>query len=221
MRSILLVLSAAALVACGGSGGGSTSAGVFTSLDLSTSSPNAYQYGPKTQLTLTAIDQNGHAMSLGGAVPTWTISDTSKVDINGMTVIVKPSAVGAVMISATLTLGGITKSSPQVSETVDIAPSTGNVVASSTGGAYGTTNTFSPSSIDLKAGGTVTWTGLTSGSGHNVDFDAITPFASGTSATSGTIGSADMATTTITAAPGSYAFHCDHHAAMTGTVVIH
>ena len=77
MRSFLLVLSAASLVACGGSGGGSTPAGVFTSLELTTDSPNAYQYGPATALTLTPMDQNGHTMSLGGAVPTWTISDTS------------------------------------------------------------------------------------------------------------------------------------------------
>lgn len=221
MRSFLLVLSAASLVACGGSGGGSTSAGVFTSLELTTDSPNAYQYGPATALTLTPMDQNGHTMSLGGAVPTWTISDTSKVAISGTTVVVKPGAVGDVMIGATLTLGGITKTSPQVSETVDIAPSSGSFVAMSTGGAYGT-NTFSPSSIDLKSGGRVAWSGLTSGSGHNVHFVAITPFASGTSATNGLVGSSDTASVTITAAPGSYAFHCDHHpSTMTGTVTVH
>ena len=221
MRSFLLVLSAASLVACGGSGGGSTSAGVFTSLELTTDSPNAYQYGPATALTLTPMDQNGHTMSLGGAVPTWTISDTSKVAINGTTVVVKPGAVGDVMIGATLTLGGITKTSPQVSETVDIAPSSGSFVATSTGGAYGT-NTFSPSSIDLKSGGRVAWSGLTSGSGHNVHFVAITPFANGTSATNGLVGSSDTASVTITAAPGSYAFHCDHHpSTMMGTVTVH
>jgi len=160
-------------------------------------------------------------MSLGGAAPTWTISDTSKVAISGTTVVVKPGAMGDVMIGATLTLGGITKTSPQVSETVDIAPSNGSFVATSTGGAYGT-NTFSPSSIDLKSGGRVAWSGLTSGSGHNVHFVAITPFASGTSATNGLVGSSDTASVTITAAPGSYAFHCDHHpSTMMGTVTVH
>jgi len=221
MRACFVILSAVALTACGGSGGSSMTPGVFTTLDLVASSPDAYQYGPATTLTLTPIDQNGHAMSLGGAVPTWTISDPSKVDVNGLTVVVKAGAVGAVTISATLTLNSITKTSPDVGETVDIAPSTGDVVAMSTGNGYGTSNTFGPTSIDLKSGGSVTWSGLTSGGGHNVHFDALTPFAGGTSAISGAIGSSDVANATITAAPGSYSFHCDHHAGMTGTVVVH
>ena len=223
MRRFVLILSATSIAACGGSGGGSTAPQVFTTLDLSTNSANDYQYGPVTTLGPTALDATGHSMPIGNVTPSWTISDPSKVVMSGDNVVVRPGATGLVMINATLTLNGITKSSPPVSETVDIAPSTGSFVGMTSPGSYGSsTSSYSPTSIAIKAGGTVTWSGLQSGIGHNVHFSAVTPFASGTSAMSGTPGSVDQVMLTLNLAPGTYTFHCDNHPTqMTGTIVVH
>ena len=215
MRQILVIAVAAIALGCGGSsGGGGTATGVYTSLVLAASSGTAYQFGTPTTLTLTPKDQNGATLLSGGASPTWHVSDPAKVAINFATVQVLPGATGLVTISADFTLQSITKTSNAVGVTVDLAAAGASVAGTGS-------NTFNPTPADIKVGGTVTWSGLTTSTGHNVHFSTITPFNGGTTSSNGAPGSSASAAVTFNAA-GSFSYQCDRHGpGMVGTVRVH
>lgn len=117
-------------------------------------------------------------------------------------------AVGSATITATLTRDAITASG---TTTVNVTAGSGTfpTTATVTTGA----SSFSPASVDIVAGGTITWTfGLTS---HNVNFDAAT----GAPANIATTQQTSVARSFPTA--GSFSYFCDLHQGMTGTVVVH
>jgi plastocyanin len=206
---------AALLAGCGGGGGGGSAApGVYTNLTLAASSASAYEFGAPTTLVLTPQDQNGAVLPIGSAVPVWTALPAGKVNMVGNTVQVVAGATGLVNISADLTLqGSITKTSNLIGVTVDVAAMDAQVSA-------GGNNTFLPASVDIKAGGTVSWSGLANG--HNVDFGATTsPFNGNTSPTTGIVGAVPSAIGDFPTS-GDFAFQCDAHApGMAGTVHVH
>jgi plastocyanin len=72
---------------------------------------------------------------------------------------------------------------------------------------------FDPSSVDIKSGGSVTWTFE---SNHNVTFDSGNP---ATVQNIGTMSSGSDSRTFHTA--GTYNYHCTIHSGMTGKVVVH
>jgi plastocyanin len=86
--------------------------------------------------------------------------------------------------------------------------------------------TFSPDSVTIAAGGTVTWNieGF-----HNVVFVNATPFSGNTSARSGNPGEFPTVTGTFPT-PGTYLYYCEPHGSgstsppsvtgMSGTVVV-
>jgi plastocyanin len=73
-------------------------------------------------------------------------------------------------------------------------------------------NAFSPAAIVVAPGATVTWTWSGTAT-HSVDF-ASASITDGPSQSSGTHVT-DMPTT-----PGTYAYQCDHHSSMSGTVLV-
>ncbi|HXY29319.1 MAG TPA: plastocyanin/azurin family copper-binding protein [Gemmatimonadaceae bacterium] len=221
MRARTPVALAAITVAlgCGGGGSSTGTTHTLTSLGLTSSSPNAYQFGPVTTLTATAKDQNGDAFNPGGAP---TFSDPSgKVTFQGNNVqVVTPS--GNSKVTASWTAQGTTVTSDTVTLSLDVAPSNASVVATSG-------SSFNPITVDIKSGGTVSWSGLqTLGSGslpHNVRFINATPFNG--DARNGAPGSEDAANGTFGSA-GTYDYYCENHgfagppvSGMSGHVVVH
>lgn len=83
-------------------------------------------------------------------------------------------------------------------------PATGNKVSI-------TGSSFSPSTLTVNKGTTVTWT--------NADYDPHTVTADDNSFTSGTINQGGVYTRTFST-PGTYPYHCNFHTAMTGSVVV-
>lgn len=209
IRPLMIVGIAAG---CGGGGGynGMTTS-VYTALTLGSSSVSAYQFsGTPTTMQLTARDQNNAAMSTGGAAPVWHVTPSGIATVNGAGRLVVTSATPTLLtISADLTIGGVMHNSNAVQVQTDLAPALEQVTTVGT--------SYSPATVDIKAGGTVSWSGLAAN--HNVDFSSATPF--GGNAKNGLPGSSNSATGTFLAA-GSYPYQCDVHGpAMSGTVVVH
>ena len=128
--------------------------------------------------------------------------------------------------SATTTTGGgqaTTTSSGSVYGPASSTTSTAGASSTSTSGAVTTVASggaqvalqnfaFSPASVTVKVGDTVTWTNKDS-TGHTVASDDGTTFTSPTMATGATF------SFTFTKA-GTYAYHCSIHPNMKGTVVV-
>lgn len=72
---------------------------------------------------------------------------------------------------------------------------------------------FSPKSLEISAGSTVTWTNMDSFA-HTVTSDSGTELASGQLAA----GSGTYSHTFST--PGTYTYHCSNHPTMTGTIIV-
>lgn len=209
MRRLLGVGLAVVLGGCGGSGGGGGTGvptPVFTTLSVSpTSATLAGAPGSTTQLTATPEDQNGHAMS-GLGSPTWASSDESVATVDGSGLVTSVAVGGPVTITASLTASSVTKQGTSSITVTDI-PDDANVTAT-------TSDTFSPGSVDIRAGGTVTW--AFQSVNHTVTFD------NRTSDTPDDIPSTANASVSRTfSTPGTYPYHCTIHAGMSGTVVVH
>lgn len=193
-----------------GCGGGSTGPGttsVFTSLAVSPARDTiAGAPGGTSTLVATPLDQNGSAISgLGSA--TWQSSDATIATVNNSGVVTSVSLGGPVTITASLTANGITKQGTAAVTVIDI-PTTAAVTAT-------TGQQFTPQQVDIKAGGTVTWTFQSLA--HNVTFNAPQP--AGTPANIPTqSNSSDQRQFTQA---GTFAYHCTIHPGMTGSVVVH
>ena len=218
IRSFAALAIAAATLSCGG-GGSPTAPQVFTSLALTASAANGYQFGPSVTLTATPKDATGASITNLGAA-TYTADLSGLVTFSGNTVNVAAGATGTVQITASLTAQNKTLASPPVTLTLDVAPMTAAVVASAN-------LTFGPAVAHIKAGGTITWSGLSTI--HNVDFVNATPFTG--AAKNGAIGSSDTAEGAFADA-GTFLYHCDAHGSgtggahptvsgMSGTIVVH
>ena len=116
-----------------------------------------------------------------------------------------PVALSAVAL-ATLAVAACFSEAPPAVPTGPVAPMTASVEAGST------TNTFTPSTVTIAKGGTVTWTIGTRR--HNVVF-----FANPLAPTGIEAATSITASRTFTAA-GTYPYNCSLHAGMTGTVVV-
>lgn len=111
---------------------------------------------------------------------------------------VRPSSLAALLLSAFLACGG-------GGDPVGPGPSPGTINMTAT--------TFSPSSVSIQSGGTVTWTN-NSGVQHNVTFGT-----SGAPASIPTHASGSNSRTFASA--GTFAFSCTlHPATMTGSVIV-
>lgn len=211
MRGSLYVVLAAIALGCGGGGGGGTGPATLTSVTVSPATASLFTAPPGTtqQFTAAAKDQNGRAIT-SGITTTWSSDDPNVVSIDPNTgVATEVASGGPVSIHATVTQGSASKSGA-ASVTVEDAPATAEV---NTPGL-----SFSPASVDIKAGGTVTWHIRANGTSHNVVMDTQgAPFTN-----SGTPSSNVDFTSPAFATPGTYNYHCSvHGSSMSGTVVVH
>lgn len=192
---------------------GATSAPVFTSVRITPASPSV-TVGGTVQLTATPLDQAGQAMA-GLPAAQWSTGSAATANVSA-TGVVSGVAAGTAAITARITSGGVTREAA-VNVTVGSggtnpnppppgAPSTATVTTPG--------ETFSPATVTIASGGTVTWQ-FTGGTRHNVTF-------SGTAPTGGNIPDTDAggsASRTFGNA-GTYNYTCTRHSGMNGTVVV-
>ncbi|HEX8359236.1 MAG TPA: Ig-like domain-containing protein [Longimicrobium sp.] len=165
--------------------------------------------GATLPLTATALDQNGQPMT-GLPAPSFVTSDASRATVSGAGVVTGVAA-GTATITASLTAGGVTRT----------ATATVNVTATPQGGGGGSAtvrgleHAFSPSSVTITPGGTVTWTMVDDE--HDVTWTGAAP-------PQGNIPKMDEGDSVTRTFPtaGTYTYRCARHENHdeTGTVVV-
>lgn len=160
--------------------------------------------GGAQQLTLTARDARSNPIT--GVTGYSFLSTNSTVASVSSTGNVTAGSAGTATINVSLTRDAVTApGSSAITVTAATFPTTATVTTG--------TASFSPASVDIQSGGTVTWS---FGSiAHNVNFNAQT----GAPAAIPTTSNASVARTFNTA--GSFPYECTIHAGMTATVVVH
>ena len=175
---------------------------VFTSVAVSPSTPSI-NVGATAQLSATARDQNGSAMS-GLAAASWTSSSNAIATVSSAGLVAGVAA-GQATITAAITSGTTTRSA---TATVTVtAPSASNVTVTTPG------ESFSPQAVNITPGSTVTW--QFSGSRHNVTFGSLQPAG-------GNIPDTDSGNSAsrVFATAGTYDYQCTRHDGMTGQVIV-
>ena len=178
----------------------------FAALVL-TPDPGTVLVSGTLQMVATGNDPGGSALLQGVGPVTFTSSDDTKATVNGSG-LVSGVAAGDVVITAEATVGTVTHTgTADVTATTQTFPLTGAVTAGNA------TQTFTPPSIDIADGGTVTWTfgALT----HNVTFDGT----AGAPSNIATITNSMVPRTFST--PGTFNYNCTVHPGMSGTVIVH
>ena len=207
--SMVIVLASVVVAGCGGGGGSGVTPPpqpVFTSLQVQPDSQTIFGApGTQTQMSATPLDQNGHPMSGLGAA-TWSSSDETIATVSASGLVTSVAVGGPVTISASLTSGGVTKNGSGTVKVADVR--TADTVTATTG------QQFTPSSVTIKAGGTVTW--VFQSLAHTVTFNTPTP--TGTPADINTSHDTSISRTFTTA--GTFNYHCSIHPGMTGVVTV-
>jgi plastocyanin len=169
--------------------------------------------GATVQLTAMGLDQAGRPMT-GLPAAQWTTADAAKATVSA-TGLVTGVAAGTVGVTARITHGGTTREAT-VTVTVGGAPTPPPTNPSPPLTATVTTpgESFSPASVTIRTGGTVTWQ-FTGGTRHNVTFNGTAP-PGGNIPDTDAGGSAQRQFPTA----GTYAYTCTRHSGMNGTVVV-
>lgn len=177
----------------------------FASLEL-TPNPGTVSVAGTLQLVATGKDPGGSALPSIGTV-TYTSSDVSKatVDANGL---VSGVAAGDVDITAEATVNAVTQTATAaLTVGTPTFPLAADVVAGNT------TQTFTPPSVDIADGGTVTWS--FGQLGHNVTFGAQAGAPTNIATSVNTTAPRTFNT------PGTFNYNCTVHPGMSGTVIVH
>jgi plastocyanin len=198
-RMIPAAIASLALVSCGGdSTAPDTNVAIVTVSGTSTVS-----VAGTTQLTATA--KNAAGTALPGLTATWSSDNTDVATVNGSG-LVTGVADGTANITATI-------ANIQGKRLVTVGAATGFPDAAEV--AATASNSFDPPSVDISAGGTISWTFLGgAGDQHNVTFST-----GGSPSNIGNTASGTVSRTFNTA--GTYHYSCTNHPGMSGTVVVH
>jgi plastocyanin len=209
-RTLAFLAGALSLVACGGGGGGDDGGGttnpppqVLGSIELAPPAATV-RVGESVRLTPTAKTTQGTVIS-GATGYTFTSSDQARATVSA-TGDVTGVAVGGATITASLTRDGVTRSATStITVNNDPFPTAVTVQA-------GDNNQFSPRTVTIARGGTVTW--AFASTIHNVVFGST----AGAPQNIGNSSNASVARTFNTA--GTFDYDCSLHAGMTGTVSV-
>jgi plastocyanin len=195
------VLAVATIIGgCGGDGGNGTGTGtpVFTTFTVAPSQATILVNGTQA-LTATARDQNSAAMS--GLTVTYASDDQTKATVTNAGVVTGVAA-GTARITATGTIGTVSKTAQVTITVTSTAPQTATVAATGS-------STFDPASVTVARNGTVTWSFAIE---HNVNFGSGGP-ANIPNTSTGTV------SRTFPNA-GTFPYNCSLHPGMSGTVVV-
>ena len=176
---------------------------VLTTVEVTPATSTLFSVAPGNTVQLTAVpkDQNGDDVT-GLEAATFTSASDAVATVAGDGTVTAVGT-GTTEITASVTDGDVTKTGA-ATVAVETAPAT------ATAGAAGLA--FSPATVDVSAGGTVTWT---FGSvPHNVTFNTPGAPQNIPSLENGSA-SRDFP------ANGTFQYHCSLHAGMNGTVRVH
>jgi plastocyanin len=176
---------------------------VLTTVEVTPATATLFTVAPgnSVMLAVVAKDQDGEAMA-GLGSPSFS-SDNSAVAAVGGDGTVTAVAAGTVRITASLTAGGVTKTGTST-VTARVAPANAAVVAPQL--------LFQPATVDVSAGGTVSWTFASIP--HDVTF---TTAGAPPNVPELQDGSASRTFPTN----GNFNYRCTIHPQMTGNVQVH
>jgi plastocyanin len=182
---------------------------VFTSVRISPAGP-VVGVGGTLQLTATPLDQLGRAMT-GLPAAQWSSANTAIATVSA-TGAATGVAAGTAAVTARITQNGTTREATAnvtVGTTTTPAPGAPLAATVTTPG-----ESFSPATVTIGAGGTVTWQFIGS-TRHNVTFSGAAP-------TGGNVPDSNAGTSAQRTFPtaGTYSYQCTRHSGMTGTVVV-
>jgi plastocyanin len=205
-RIATLLIVAATAGGCGGGGSdvtGPPPAGGLATVVVTPSAATLFTVEPGNTVMLSVVpkDLNGNTVTGAGAAS--FSSDNSAVATvanDGMVTVV---ATGTAKIKATVTAGSVTKEGFST-VTVAVAPASGAVVAPGLA--------FSPATVDVQVGGSVSWTNAAIE--HTVTFTST-----GAPENMAAFSNGSDARTFPT--HGNFAYHCLIHPQMTGVVRVH
>ena len=213
MRALLatmaaLLLGAEAGAGCGGGGSntdsnpGGPSDAVLTTLEVTPATSSLYTVAPGNTVTLSVVakDQDGKVMT--GAAPTFSSDNAASASVSDAGTITAV-AEGTSRITASLSLGGITKTGTATITTI-VAAASGTVTAPGI--------TYLPADLNVRAGATVTWT-----------FQAIphtVTFSTGGSP-AGLSEFHDGSDSRVFPTSGTYNYRCEIHPGMVGVIHVH
>lgn len=162
---------------------------------------------PSETTTITATPKDANGGALTGHTVTWSVSPSTGIAAiapNGSSVTVTANANGSATVTATVE----SKTADAHITVTNSLPTTASVTVGAGG-----QDLFDPSSVDIAAGGTVTftWAGVT----HNVTW--LSPPAPVSDIPNKSSGSASV----TLSQPGTYNYHCTIHPGMSGVVTVH
>lgn len=208
VAKLALTIILVPIISCGGGGGdGGTTNPPPATVSSVTLNKTSALLRPSESVTITATAKDASGNTVTGHAVTWNNSNTAVATItpNGSSVTVTAAGLGTTGVSATV--DQITSSQASITVTNNF-PTSADVSVGPNG-----TDTFSPSQVDIAAGGSVnfTWNGVL----HNVTWTQTPTSVSN----SGDKSSGSFSVTLNQ--PGSYGYQCTIHAGMTGNVTVH
>lgn len=211
-----VLLCAALLAACGGGGAAVTTPReepAFAALRIDPLAASV-PVGGTVQLSGVPVDGSGSILA-GLPAPAYTSSDEARATV-GPSGLVTGRAAGGVTITATLTADGVTRTATAaVTVTAPAAPPAPGGPAPGSATVDAGDHAFSPSTVTIAPGGTVTWRMVDDE--HDVTFDGPAP-------TGGNVPKTDegKSVSRVFPAPGTYSYRCARHESKgkTGKVVV-
>lgn len=208
LSRMLVIGGGVLLTACGGGGGGNggmTNPPPAATLDNVVVAPTTVTLDAGQSRALTATGRSAAGATLAGVTFSYSSSNTTVASVSQNGVVLALSA-GTATITATGTLSGVSRSATVALTVTGALPNAVTVVAGAA------SNDFTPASVAIARGGTVTWTfGALI---HNVDFQG----ANGAPNAVPNTANASVARTFANA--GTFAYVCTLHSGMNGTVLV-
>ena len=206
MRTLVSRIATLLIVAATGAGCGSSSTdggtAVLTTVEVTPPTATLFTVAPGNTATLAAVGKDQDGLTMAAGSPNFSSDNDAIVGV-GTDGTVTALAAGAAQITASMTAGGVTKTGT-ATVTAQVAPASAGVNTPQLA--------FSPPTVDVRAGGTVTWTfGSTP---HTVTF---TTGGAPADVTQLQNGSASRTFPTS----GGFSYHCSIHPEMVGVVRVH